>query len=88
MNRIPLEHEGAPRPIEPPSAPEHLERLATPVLVIVGTLDLPYQLKRARAIVERVPDGRLVTLGGVAHLPQLESPDVVASLIRDCVSPT
>jgi len=83
MNLVVLRNESAPGPIEPPSAYEHLERLAMPVLVIVGALDLPYQRAGARALAERLPNARLVELGGMAHLPQLEAPDTVASLIKE-----
>ena len=86
MNLVALEHESAPGPIEPPSAYEHLERLAMPVLVIVGAFDLPYQRAGARALAERLPKARFVELAGVAHLPQLEAPDILASVISEFVS--
>ena len=82
MNRIPLTNESAPQPLEPPSAFEQLEHLTMPVLVMVGTLDLPHQSVRSRRIAARVANGRLVELEGVAHLPQLEQPTQVADAIR------
>jgi pimeloyl-ACP methyl ester carboxylesterase len=87
MNLVTLRSESTPGRIEPPSAYEHLERLEMPVLVIVGALDLPYQRAGARALAERLPDARLVELGGMAHLPQLEAPDTLASLIREFLAP-
>ncbi len=82
MNLIALANQSAPQALEPPSAFERLERLMMPVLVIVGTRDLPHQLARSRVIAARIPNGRLVELEGVAHLPQLERPVDVADLIR------
>ena len=51
---------------------DRLEELTMPVLVLVGTLDLPDFQANAATIAERVPAGRLVVLQNVAHLPQLE----------------
>ena len=87
MNLVPLRNGSAPGPIDPPSAYEHLERLEMPVLVIVGALDLPYQRAGARALVERLPDARFVELGDMAHVPQLEAPDTLASLIKEFLAP-
>jgi pimeloyl-ACP methyl ester carboxylesterase len=50
-----------------------LEELTMPVLVLVGTLDLPDFQEHADALSQRVKHGRLVVLEGVAHLPHLES---------------
>jgi pimeloyl-ACP methyl ester carboxylesterase len=85
MNRNALSNESAPRPVEPPSAFDRLEHLTMPVLVVAGTRDLELQRSRSRLLAERAPNGRLVELDGVAHVPQLEVPEVVASLIRDFI---
>lgn len=68
-----------------------LGRLSMPTVVIVGTLDRaqpftsttpPDEAARtadlpalARRAVGRIPDARLVTLEGVGHVPQIESPN-------------
>jgi pimeloyl-ACP methyl ester carboxylesterase len=49
-----------------------LAELTMPVLVLVGTLDLPDFRSHASELADRVADGRLVVLEGVAHLPYLE----------------
>jgi len=50
-----------------------LEELTMPVLVLVGTLDLPDFQEHAQLLAQRVAHGQLVVLEGVAHLPHLES---------------
>ncbi len=50
-----------------------LEELAMPVLVLVGTLDLPDFQEHAEDLARRAVRGRLVVLEGVAHLPHLEA---------------
>jgi pimeloyl-ACP methyl ester carboxylesterase len=50
-----------------------LEELTMPVLVLVGTLDLSDFQEHAEILANRVRQGRLVVLDGVAHLPHLEA---------------
>lgn len=49
-----------------------LEDIRVPVLVLVGTLDLPDIQDNCRAIAERVDGARLVVIEDTAHLPHLE----------------
>jgi pimeloyl-ACP methyl ester carboxylesterase len=67
-----------------------LARLSMPTVLIVGTLDraqpfldttppavaarLSDVVELAREAVKRIPHGRLVTLDGVGHVPQIEAP--------------
>lgn len=60
-----------------------LEELAMPVLVLIGTLDLPDIGEHARAIADRAPRGRLVELAGVAHLPHLEADPACLHAVAD-----
>lgn len=53
---------------------DRLSAITAPVTVIVGALDLEYTLDNAKHIVAAVPNGTLVVLPDVAHLPQLEQP--------------
>ncbi len=62
-------------PGDPPSAIDawsRLEEFDLPVLVLVGTLDLPDIIEPCQGLARRVPGARLVVLPGVAHLPHLE----------------
>jgi pimeloyl-ACP methyl ester carboxylesterase len=60
-----------------------LEELTMPVLVLVGTLDLPDFQEHAQILAQRVSHGRLVVLEGVAHLPHLESDPTCLRAIAD-----
>lgn len=64
---------GEARP-SPPAWPV-LDRLAVPVRVLVGALDLPHVLGNAEHIARTVQDGELVVWDNVAHLPSLEAPE-------------
>ena len=52
-----------------------------PALVAAGTLDRVTPLPGARWLADALPDGRLVTLPGVGHFPQVEAPEEVAVAI-------
>ena len=54
-----------------------------PVLVLVGTLDLPDFQEHAEVLAQRVKQGRLVVLEGVAHLPHLESEAACLRAVAD-----
>ena len=42
---------------------------------------VPFLKKRSRELAARLPFGRFVDLRGVAHLPQMENPDLVATMV-------
>jgi pimeloyl-ACP methyl ester carboxylesterase len=60
-----------------PSAWDLLSEIPVPALVAVGDLDLPHIQARSATVSARLPRGRLLVLGGVAHLPTLEGNDVL-----------
>lgn len=85
MNRIALLAD-PPTADEPPdtgSAFDRLGEIAAPVLVIVGTLDVPGVIARSRDVVRAVSSGALRQIPGVAHLPQMELPADLARMIGD-----
>ena len=86
MNRIALASGDAANVDEPTSAYGRLEELGVPTRVIVGALDLPYVIARARELAARAPGAELTVMDGVAHLPQLEQPGEVAALIRAAIA--
>jgi pimeloyl-ACP methyl ester carboxylesterase len=72
MNRIAL---AAQDPGDEPTTIDAWGRLAEltmPMLVLVGTLDLPDFQSHASELADRAADSRLVVLERVAHLPHLE----------------
>ena len=86
MNAITLTAEwGADPPAELPTW-DRLGDIQVPATVACGELDLPFFLGPCRVLAERLPGaGPAITLPGVAHLPGLEAPGMVASLIAAAV---
>jgi pimeloyl-ACP methyl ester carboxylesterase len=65
---------------------DDLEKVDLPTWVCWGDLDVPVLLDRCRTVAARIPLARQVVWQGLAHLPYLESPQVVADVIRDAVT--
>jgi 3-oxoadipate enol-lactonase len=84
MNRIALENEhsglGTDRPSDPPAV-DRLGEISVPVLVVVGSLDLPDIRMAADLLVERIPGAVRADIADAAHLPALERPEEVAALV-------
>jgi 3-oxoadipate enol-lactonase len=68
-------------PIEPPAV-DRLGEVAVPVLVVDGDLDLEAIGLTADLLAQRLPRAERVRMPGVAHLPALERPEEVATLVR------
>ena len=66
--------------------PVDLQRLTMPVTVVVGDHDLSFFGTTARALVQRLPDARLVELAWAGHLPTLERPAETGRLVRRALS--
>lgn len=62
---------------------ERLDEITVPALVLVGTLDRPDIRRIADLLVDRLPMARRIGLAGVAHLPNLETPERVNRLILE-----
>lgn len=60
-----------------------LEEISVPTLVVAGELDVPLFLDRSRTLSGLLGDGAYRTLPGTAHLPSLDVPEVVASLVSE-----
>lgn len=58
-----------------------LHEIAVPTLVIWGDLDFPYVQERCRQVVAAVPGAEGREMSGVAHLPSLERPAEITTLI-------
>jgi pimeloyl-ACP methyl ester carboxylesterase len=63
-----------------------LEEISAPTLIVAGELDVPMFLDRSRLVAGRLADGAYRTLPGTAHLPSLDVPEVVASLVTEVAS--
>jgi pimeloyl-ACP methyl ester carboxylesterase len=62
------------RDIDPPAA-ARLDRLALPLLVVVGEHDVQDIHRNCRLLAQQAPDARLTVMPGTAHLPSMEAPD-------------
>jgi pimeloyl-ACP methyl ester carboxylesterase len=54
-----------------------------PTTVLCGQLDVPFLVRRSRELAQRLPTGRFIELSGMAHLPHMENPALVARLVRE-----
>jgi pimeloyl-ACP methyl ester carboxylesterase len=84
MNRTALVNERSGVGTEEPAgspAVDHLDRLAVPVLVLVGALDLADIRMAAALLTERVPGAEFAEVDDAAHLPALERPGEVAAVL-------
>jgi pimeloyl-ACP methyl ester carboxylesterase len=71
------EHIGTTEPVLPTPAADTAQRLPTlaaPVLAIIGDLDSPDHNRMAGDVARTVPNGRLATVAGTAHYPNMERP--------------
>lgn len=75
MNGIALNHPRLSHEEPPDPAVDNLDRIAAPVLLIVGDLDFPDILERHEALADGLDDAFAIVLEGTAHLPSLEAPE-------------
>lgn len=73
-------------PPEPIDAAIDLTAIAAPTLVVSGDLDMDHFRAIARHLVDQIETARLITLPWAAHLPSLERPSEVSSLIARFVA--
>ena len=66
--------------------PGGLSRIVAPVTILTGTTSEPFYAPIARAVVERVPGARLVTLDGLRHIAPITDPEPVAAAILDAIT--
>ena len=71
-----------------PATWHRLGEIDVPALVTWGDLDIPADLPWYRATADRLPQAEARLLPGVAHLPGLEQPSLVAALVREQVRRT
>jgi pimeloyl-ACP methyl ester carboxylesterase len=64
---------------------QRLREIAMPTLVIQGDLDFPHIQERSRYIAATIPNATHRELHGVAHVPSVEQPERVTSLIVEFV---
>jgi pimeloyl-ACP methyl ester carboxylesterase len=65
-----------------PDSFDTLRGTAVPALVVAGTEDRLATVDDARAMVEALPDGRLLTIAGAGHLTAMEDPAEFTAVLR------
>lgn len=83
MNGIALAHVPLTQEQKMAEAYGRLETLDLPVLVVWGDLDFPHIVARCQELVARIPGAQGVVIPGTAHLPNMEQPGLVNSLLGD-----
>ena len=68
--------------LERPDLTALLSELAIPTLSLIGLEDTVISPARQRSTAERIPKCRIELLADCGHIPSLEKPEVVATLIR------
>jgi pimeloyl-ACP methyl ester carboxylesterase len=63
--------------------PAGLERISCPVLVAWGTADRILPFRQGERFAQRIPGCELVELPGLGHLPMVDAPETVASLVLE-----
>ena len=66
--------------------PGGLSRIVAPVTVLTGSASESFYAPIARAVVERIPGARLVTLDGLRHPAPITDPEHVAAAILDAIA--
>jgi pimeloyl-ACP methyl ester carboxylesterase len=69
-----------------PPAPERLDEITAPTLVVSGELDIDAVRAAAAHVLEGVRGARAVVWPDVAHLPSMERPADFTALVLDWVS--
>ena len=70
--------------IDPPAV-ERLDALTMPMLVIIGSLDIPFLQLAADYMVEQIPQAKKFVMENTAHLPNMEQPEVFQKAVIDFV---
>lgn len=66
---------------------DQLKSVKVPALVLVGAMDEATPPPMARELAAGLPDATLIELPGLAHVPQLQAPDVFLKAIRPFIDP-
>lgn len=75
MNRIALNHPELTEEELPDPAVDNLERIAAPVLLVVGALDFPDIIERHEDLADELEDSFAIVLEDSAHLPSMDAPE-------------
>jgi pimeloyl-ACP methyl ester carboxylesterase len=68
---------------EPPKAWRRVNEVNAPTLLLVGDEDFTALIERHEHLSEEMPNAFAAMLEGVAHIPSLERPDLVNSMLLE-----
>jgi 3-oxoadipate enol-lactonase len=68
-----------------PDSTEYLNRIVVPAVVIAGTEDAVIPFERAETMAQLLGRAWLVEVPDAAHMPMMESPEVVANSLRELI---
>jgi pimeloyl-ACP methyl ester carboxylesterase len=87
MNEVILRHDGSEDAgASGVDAWSRLDQVLVPATVACGDLDLAFLVTQSRDLARRLPLGHHRVLEGMAHLPYLEQPEVIAELVAEAVT--
>jgi pimeloyl-ACP methyl ester carboxylesterase len=81
MNRLALDKPRLTMEERAPDAWTRIENVNTPTLLMVGDEDFSALIDRHETLSETMPNAFAVVLEGAAHIPSIEKPDLVNSLL-------
>jgi pimeloyl-ACP methyl ester carboxylesterase len=64
-----------------------LPHIRQPVLILVGEKDLTIPTPHAEMLLHGLPNGGLVMMEGVGHVPQFSHPEMMAEIVRQFLTP-
>lgn len=83
MNRLALNKPALTMEERRPSAWERVAEVGAPALLMVGDEDFTALIERHEHLSEEMPNAFAAVLEGVAHIPSIERPDLVNSLLLE-----
>ncbi len=86
MNGIALHASPVGSDVDVPPIFHRLAEITVPTLVVWGDLDFPYVQERCRHVAATMPNGSGHELTGAAHLPSLERPAEITSLLTEFIA--
>jgi pimeloyl-ACP methyl ester carboxylesterase len=83
MNRVALNKPGLSQEERPPEAWSRVANIGAPTMLLVGDEDFTALIERHDYLSEEMPNAFAAVLEGTAHIPSIERPDLVNSLLLE-----
>ncbi|MCP4362397.1 MAG: alpha/beta hydrolase, partial [Chloroflexi bacterium] len=66
-----------------PVAYGRVSTITTPTLILSGSLDLPEKVEQANWLIGQIPNAQLATIPNVAHMLNMETPELFNDHVLD-----